>query len=851
MVIKNATTEPFLCKCLTVLVFLTIFLSVIQISFAATNSTEQAPQEASSDWLATVQKNIRGLEYRLTQQKVNSLPGITEAWQAPNQANGLCSFFISEGIRVTPSESLSQDWIWGMNFVGYAFEDEAITLVDRGNLSVSGNRIEYHRQGITEWYLNDVRGIEQGFTLKTVPQMTPGAPGAWLVLKMELLGNLKATLTKSGDGIDFSTPAGTRVLNYGKLQAVDAAGKHLATKLSLSGENCLLLMVDASVATYPIIIDPLLTSASWIQEGGRNGASFFGISVSTAGDVNGDGFSDVIVGARNRAFVYHGSTSGLSSVPAWTAEIDQASSYFDSTVASSAGDVNGDGYSDVIVGARYYNNGQKDEGRAFVYHGSANGLSTTPNWSAESNQDDAHFGYSVSTAGDVNGDGFGDVIVGAPYYSNGQSYEGAAFVYFGSTSGLSNNYAWSAEGDQFNARFSFSVSTAGDVNGDGYSDAIIGAPKYDKGRHGEGCAFVYFGSATGLSDSPAWSAGGRLKDDWFGSSVSTAGDVNGDGFDDAIVGAVFSGSQSGSQTGCAFVYYGSASGLNDDPAWSAGEGQSGSLFGTSVSTAGDVNRDGFEDVIVGATGYDRPYKNGAAFTYYGSASGLSNAYAWSAEGQHEDDFLGGSVSTAGDVNGDGLSDVIVGASGYENGQTDEGGVFVYLSSITQNFVHRGFDYIAYLAANPDLPSNWDKTECMNHYKLFGFSENRAVRFNIDEYLNANPDLPRNWTLSEGLNHYNIYGKFEHRILAFDAQEYLSLYADLPQEWTYEEAFTHYVNYGRNEGRIASFDETAYLELYEDLPSSWGQAEAFYHYLYYGQYENRVYDPYDEDVFDSY
>ena len=163
-------------------------------------------------------------------------------------------------------------------------------------------------------------------------------------------------------------------------------------------------------------------------------------------------------------------------------------------------------------------------------------------------------------------------------------------------------------------------------------------------------------------------------------------------------------------------------------------------------------------------------------------------------------------------------------------------------------IEPGFNCTAYLAANADLPGTWTKAECMNHYRLYGFSENRAVAFNLEEYLNANPDLPVSWTYEEALNHYNSYGITEKRLLAFDAQEYLSLNPDLPQEWSYEEAFAHYLNYGKDEGRIASFDETAYLELYSDLPSSWGQAEAFNHYINYGRNEGRVYDPYDESVF---
>ena len=169
-------------------------------------------------------------------------------------------------------------------------------------------------------------------------------------------------------------------------------------------------------------------------------------------------------------------------------------------------------------------------------------------------------------------------------------------------------------------------------------------------------------------------------------------------------------------------------------------------------------------------------------------------------------------------------------------------------SIGTGFAEQGFDYQAYLSANPDLPITWTKPECITHYKLFGFQEKRAVSFNPDEYLNANPDLPTNWTYEEALTHYNVFGKNENRLLAFDAHEYLSLYPDLPQDWTYDKAFNHYLYFGRQEGRIASFDETAYLELYSDLPRDWGQDEAFSHYLIFGKNEGRVYDPYDEDIF---
>ncbi len=428
------------------------------------------------------------------------------------------------------------------------------------------------------------------------------------------------------------------------------------------------------------------TESNWSKEGGQANA-YFGCSVSGAGDVNGDGYSDVIIGAYGyndggsevgRAYVYHGSSPLPSASPNWTAQSDQEDAHFGVSV-SGAGDVNGDGYSDVIVGATTYDDGQMDEGAVFVYHGSSSGLSTSPSWTAaETDQAFAFFGGSVSGAGDVNGDGYSDVIVGAWGFDEEGANRGVAFVYYGSSTGLSASSDWSAQSDEAGAEFGVSVSGAGDVNGDGYSDVVVGAHRYDKGENDEGAVFVYHGSSSGLSSLPNWTAESNQADSRFGASVSSAGDVNGDGYSDVIVGAYYY-SNGETNEGRAFVYHGSSTGLPSSPDWTAESDQAGAYFGTSVSSAGDVNGDRYSDVIIGANYYTHGEQyEGRAFLYNGSPWGLSTvSYDWTAESNQASAFFGSSVSSAGDVNGDGYSDVIVGAYNYANGQTGEGGAFLY------------------------------------------------------------------------------------------------------------------------------------------------------------------------------
>ncbi len=433
----------------------------------------------------------------------------------------------------------------------------------------------------------------------------------------------------------------------------------------------------------------VMGAAIWQSES-NEAFAWFGYAARTAGDVNGDGFSDVVVGMPlkdgsflndGRAELFLGSSSGGAATADWFAVGTGTNSMFGISV-STAGDVNGDGYDDVIVGEPGYSNGESEEGRACVYLGSAGGLSSTPDWTVEADVALAQFGRSVSTAGDVNDDGYDDVIVGAPGIgAPGTLFEGqgAAYVFLGSPSGLSTSFQVGFVGGQKGAHFGAAVCTAGDVNADGYDDVIVGAPDAEltaSGQQGE--AQVFLGSAAGVAANPVWYQFGALHSK-FGSSVSLAGDTDADGYSDIVVGAPYY-FLSPDTVGAVHYYRGSSTGPVTSPTQTLVGCQDRMHFGASVFTAGDVNGDGLADVIVGAPSADRTptLDTGAFGIFLGDVTlGLhSQPHIWVTDTQ-ADGVTGISVGSAGDFNGDGLGDVIVGSPGQSDGEQQEGIARIY------------------------------------------------------------------------------------------------------------------------------------------------------------------------------
>ncbi len=410
----------------------------------------------------------------------------------------------------------------------------------------------------------------------------------------------------------------------------------------------------------------------------------FGFSVSSAGDVNGDGYSDLIIGAplndggasnAGRAYIYYGGAiinSGVDVILTGLTAGDQ----FGYSV-SSAGDVNGDGFSDVIVGANLNDAGGSNAGRGYIFFGGSS-MNNVADVILTGVAASDNFGTSVSTAGDVNGDGYSDVIVGANANDAGGSNAGRAYVYFGGS--IMNNTAdVLLTGEAASDGLGFAVANAGDVNGDGYGDVLIGATGNDAGGTSAGRAYVYFGGSLMNSTADVIMTGAAANDQ-FGVSVSTTGDVNGDGYSDVIVGANLNDA-GGTDAGRAYIYYGGSSPDNAADLLLTGV-VAGDRLGASVSTAGDVNGDGYSDVIAGAPLNDAGGANaGRSYIFFGG-SNMNNTPDFSRSGEAANDQYGLPVSNAGDMNGDGYSDIIVGAIANDAGGTNAGRAYLYLNSMT-------------------------------------------------------------------------------------------------------------------------------------------------------------------------
>ncbi|MCC5633711.1 hypothetical protein LC613_40515 [Nostoc sphaeroides CHAB 2801] len=447
-------------------------------------------------------------------------------------------------------------------------------------------------------------------------------------------------------------------------------------KGSVSGQN---YVVFGSFTGFPASIDlSTLNGSNGFKINGIAANDLSGYSVSGAGDINGDGIDDIIIGANladptgtlsGQSYLIFGRESGFS--PSIDLSTLNGSNGFkingiapgdrSGTSISRAGDINGDGIDDVIIGARSASPNGTASGQSYVVFGRKDGFSSdfdlatldgSNGFIINGEAEGDNSGVSVSDAGDINGDGIDDLIVGAstgpigpaPFNPNNSS-SGKSYVIFGKRGGFSSSIELSilngSDGFKINGispddRSGYAVSSAGDINGDGLDDLLIGS--YFASPNGisyAGQSYVVFGSRNGfaanldlstLNGSNGFKINGIAEFDVSGAAVSSAGDVNGDGFDDLLIGAPYA-SPNGFKSGQSYVVFGNRKGFSADLDLSTLNGSNGfkingilpvDIAGVAVSGTGDVNGDGFDDLLIGAA-YASPNgsKSGQSYVVFG------------------------------------------------------------------------------------------------------------------------------------------------------------------------------------------------------------------------------------------
>lgn len=540
---------------------------------------------------------------------------------------------------------------------------------------------------------------DANFVVTHIPDISVGSIDDETVYAMTMekkpLGKITLDITAS------QNPDNIKV--YPKRTKYDEKNAYVTQQFSFKGAGNKTMEVsvkrsaDVDYAALPLSefaeSNSAVFSPSWTRIDSGQSNSNFGTSIA-AGDFNNDGYDDLAVGAskaesdsaykdEGQVFIYYGSNTGLSSNVSETLQPNKKKSMFGHSTA--VADVNNDNYDDLVVGAYLYEDldkAEKDEGSVFVYYGSASGLSNTADLILQKNLKRGYFGQSVASVGDLNNDGYDDIAVGAPRYSDdpkSQKDEGSVFIYMGSFSGLPSSSNFTLEVNQRKANFGYSISGIGDLNSDGYADIAVSARQYEdqKAQSDEGSVFVYFGSNTGVALTPSLILQSNQKKGLLGESIANIGDVNNDGTDDIAIGAPKFDVSVLKDMGSVLLYSGNvlADGYTQ-PSWQVNSILKKSNFAVSILGVGDISGDNIDDLLVAANLHSSvEKKEGVVYVYLGNTNGPDDLPAQIIQ-LNEKGALFGTSMTTGDFNNNGQTSIVISAPVATNAVKKEGAVFI-------------------------------------------------------------------------------------------------------------------------------------------------------------------------------
>ena len=553
------------------------------------------------------------------------------SYKASNPRQQFQIDFTEEAIWVKPGERRKSKWELGFSVRAYGYTGD-LKPVGAAQLSATANRLDYQRAGLTEWYINDARGLEQGFTLESPPDSRKRADNSLLQIEMSLMGNLHASLAANGQTVNFSDANHCPILGFSKFFAFDARGRNLPVSFSLAGDK-LMLNIDDTTAEYPLTIDPLLhTQQEKLRADDGALGDIFGYSVAIDGDT-------AIIAARGdddkgsnsgSAYVFVRSGSDWNQQAKLTAGDGAANDWFGHSVAIS-GDT-------AIVAARGDDDKGSMSGSAYVFVRSGSDWSQQAKLTAGDGAAKDYFGYSVAISGDR-------AIVGAYLDDDKGSSSGSAYVFVRSDSSWSQQAKLTAADGAESDIFGWSVAIDGNI-------AIVAARGDDDKGSASGSAYVFVYNGNDWIQEKKLTAGDGAANDWFGHSVAISGDT-------AIFGA-HGDDDKGSASGSAYIFKLPAlfpfSNQGEMTKLLAYDWTPTAFFGCSVAIEGDT-------AIVGA------YEKKATYVFVKAETGWIHQ-AKLTPGTGGRDF-GGSVAISGDT-------VIVGAKGDGDNGPNSGAAYVFV-----------------------------------------------------------------------------------------------------------------------------------------------------------------------------